>query len=74
MDFYNASPLTQAYMRKIGMAELNEISSNVTVLVWLSSLFDLPKEKVNTLIEAYSELNTLNNFGLLNAPISEKNA
>ena len=53
------------------MTELNDPPSNVTVLVWLSSLFDLPKDKVNTLVEAYSELNTLNNFDLLNAPTSE---
>ena len=59
MNFYNASTLTQAYMRQVGMTELNEFPSNVTVLVWLSSLFDLPKDKVNNLIEAYSELNTL---------------
>ena len=47
MDFYNASPLIQAYMRQIGMTEVNDLPSNVTVLVCFSSLFDPPKDKVN---------------------------
>ncbi len=59
LQFFGASPLAQDYLAKMEIPDISTITTNLQTLVWLSSLYNIPREKLNQVWNSYNQINSL---------------